>query len=373
MELLDGDLTTFADDAMRWLDEHVPARWKLRRNALSEEEMVEIRQEWDRDLFRGGYAGISLPKEFGGQGLSLREEVMFYELAARAHAPESMGRAGKLLAIPTLIAAGTKQQQERYIPPILKGEEVWCQGFSEPGAGSDLANVSTTARRVDGGYRVSGQKTWTSFAQYADRCILLARTDPTAPRHRNLSYFLLNMRQEGIAFRTIKQISGGSHFAEVFLEDAFVANEDLVGAEGDGWRIAMTTLTSERGGIEAIMRYVEMRGDLDILLRCCARTPEARAEALDLDTKLELVRWHVLKGLDYVDDEAALAPIASVLKITWSELWQAMTAFAVRIPCQDHKELWHTQYLETRGASIYSGSNEIQRNIIAERVLGLPR
>ena len=365
--------TSFVDAASAWLNDNVPERWRTARNALPEDEKIEIRREWDRQLYAGGYAGLSLPQEVGGRGLGLREEVLFHELAAKAHAPEGLGRIGCILAVPTLLVHGSERQRMRYIEEILRGKSVWCQGFSEPGAGSDLASVTTQARRVDGGYLVSGQKTWTSLAQYSDRCMLVARTGTTEPRYRNLSYFLLDMKQPGITFRTIRQISGDSHFAEVFLDDVFVPDEDLVGEENNGWAVAMTTLTAERGGIEAITRYVEMRGDLDTLLGCCADRPAQRDRAQDMDTELELVRWQVMKALDHIDDDREFFRRTCMLKVMWSEQWQRMTEFAVELPCNEHREHWRHQYLEIRASSIYSGTNEIQRNIIGDRVLGLPR
>ncbi len=365
--------TSFLDAASAWLDDNVPERWRTERNALAEDEVIEIRRQWDRQLYAGGYAGLSLPEEVGGQGRGLREEVLFHELAARAHAPEGLGRIGRILTVPALLAHGSDQQQARYIQEILRGDSVWCQGFSEPGAGSDLASVTTQARRVEGGYLLSGQKIWTSFAQYADRSIVLARSSATEARYHNLSFFLLDMKQPGITFRTIRQISGDSHFAELFLNDVFVPDEDLVGEENGGWAVAMTTLTAERGGIEAITRYVEMRGDLDTLLRCCADNPGHRDRAQDMDTELELVRWQVMKALDYLDDDRAFFRRTCMLKVMWSEQWQRLTEFAVQLACSEHREHWRHQYLEVRAASIYSGSNEIQRNIIGDRVLGLPR
>jgi alkylation response protein AidB-like acyl-CoA dehydrogenase len=363
----------FLARAEEWLADAVPARWLESRGALSEDEKVEIRTDWDRRLFTGGYAGLSIPREYGGQGLGLREEVLFHEAAARAHAPEGIGRVGKILTVPTLIAHGTDQQRATYLPPILRGEQVWCQAFSEPGAGSDLANISATARKVDGGYLVSGQKTWTSFAQYSQKAILLAETDPDAPRHHNLSYFLLDMDQPGVTYRTIRQISDTSHFSELFLDDAFVADADLVGDEGEGWAVAMTTLTAERGGVEAITRYVDIRGDLDLLLDCCVNGPLDRARAADLDIRLELLRWQVVKALDFADDEVQLFRRTCILKVLWSEVWQNVTEAGLATHCRLHKDHWRNQYLETRAMSIYSGTNQIQRNIIGDRVLGLPR
>ncbi len=363
----------FVVDVRSWLRSAVPDRWREERGALSEEEKIAIRSEWDRQLFAGGFAGLSIPREYGGQGLGLREEVLFHELAAREHAPEGIGRVGKILTVPTLIAHGSEQQKATYIPGIMAGTQVWCQAFSEPGAGSDLASVATFARRVDGGYRVSGQKTWTSFAQYSERAILVAKTSMDAPRYKNLSYFLLDMKQPGITFRTIRQISDTSHFAEVFLDDAFVADEDLVGAEGDGWTIAMTTLTAERGGVEAITRYVDIRGDVDVLLSCCATGDADRKVAEELDIRTELVRWQVMKALDFVDDDEAFFRRTCMLKVMWSETWQRVTELGMRQGCPEHDEHWRNQYLETRAMTIYSGTNEIQRNIIGDRVLGLPR
>jgi alkylation response protein AidB-like acyl-CoA dehydrogenase len=367
------ELEEFLLGAESWLQTAVPERWVENRGALSEEEKIQIRSDWDRKLHEGGYAGLSIPVEFGGRGLGIREEVLFHEAAARAHAPEGIGRVGKILTAPTLIKHGSDAQRAKYLPPILQGEQVWCQGFSEPGAGSDLANVTTTATKVDGGYVITGQKTWTSFAQYAEKAIVLARTDSSAPRHRNLGFFLLDMVQPGVTFRTIRQISDTSHFSEVFLDQAFVSDDDLVGEPDAGWKVAMTTLTAERGGVEAITRYVDVRGDLDLLLKCCATGGVERARAEELDVRLELLRWQVTKALDHVDDEAAFFSRTSILKVLWSEVWQHVTETGMESHCVAHKDHWRNQYLETRAMSIYSGTNEIQRNIIGERVLGLPR
>lgn len=366
------DLAVFREDAEQWLREAVPERWKAERGALSEAETTEVRRDWDRRLHRGGFAGLSLPVAYGGQGLGLAEEVAFGELAARAHAPEGFGRIGKILTAPTLIVHGTADQQSRFLPGILSGEQIWCQGFSEPGAGSDLASVSTTARREGAGYRVTGQKVWTSFANVADRSLLLARSSTDAPRYRNLSMFLLDMKQPGVVVRPIKQISGTSHFAEVFFEDVWVGDEDRLGGDGEGWKVAMTVLQNERGAVEGITRYVEMRGDMDLLLRHCSGTRHESA-ALELDVRLELVRWQVAKAVELVADEVAFTRASSVLKVTWSELWQEITQLGLRVCPPEHREHWRHQYLETRAASIYSGSSEIQRNIMAERVLGLPK
>jgi alkylation response protein AidB-like acyl-CoA dehydrogenase len=363
----------FRTDAERWLAENVSERWRQNRGALDEAEETQLRSQWDRKLWEGGYAGLSLPVEYGGQGLGLAEEVVFGELAARAQAPDGLARIGKILTAPTLIAHGTEFQKSTYLPPILSGEHVWCQGFSEPGSGSDLASVSCSAKKVDGGYVVNGRKTWTSFSRHAHRCLLLARSDDQAPRYRNLSLLLLDMHAPGVSLSPIRQISGSQHFSETFFEDVFVADEDLVGAEGEGWRMAMTVLANERGTVEGITRYVEIRADMDTLLQCCARPGEAEDRLRELDTRVELVRWQVSKAVARQEDPQSYLRSSMVLKVTWSELWQELTSLAATLSCPAHRAHWRHQYLESRSATIYSGTSEIQRNIIAERVLGLPK
>ena len=367
------DPDQFRTEAERWLAENVSERWRQNRGALDEEEETRLRAEWDRTLWKGGYAGLSLPVEYGGQGLGLAEEVVFGELAARAQAPDGLARIGKILTAPTLIAHGTEFQKSTYLPPIMSGEHVWCQGFSEPGSGSDLASVSCSAKKVEGGYLVNGRKTWTSFSRHAHRCLLLARTDDQAPRYRNLSLLLLDMHAPGVSLSPIKQISGSQHFSETFFEDVFVADEDLVGAEGEGWRMAMTVLANERGTVEGITRYVEIRADMDLLQQCCARPGEAEDRLRELDTRVELVRWQVSKAVARQEDPQSYLRSSMVLKVTWSELWQELTSLAATLSCPAHRAHWRHQYLESRSATIYSGTSEIQRNIIAERVLGLPK
>ena len=363
----------FRDEAEQWLARSVPDEWRQHRGALDEEQETRIRWEWDRQLHAGGFAGLSLPAEYGGQGLGLHEEVLFGELSARAQAPDSLGRIGKILTVPLLIAHGTERQKATYLPAILSGEQVWCQGFSEPGSGSDLASVTCTARKVDGGYLVRGRKTWTSYSRQAQRCLLLARTDDDAPRYRNLSMLLLDMQAPGVGISPIRQISGSQHFSETSFDDVFVSDEDRVGADGDGWRMAMAVLANERGTVEAVTRYVELRADMTLLQDCCARQGEAVDRLGDLDIRVELVRWQVSKAVARQGDEARLMRSASVLKVLWSELWQEFTSLAATLSCSAHRDHWRHQYLESRSATIYSGTSEIQRNIIAERVLGLPK
>ena len=365
--------TGFAEAARQWLEKNVPERWRTQRTEMSEDEGYAIRREWDRQLHRGGYAGLSLPKEFGGQGLDVAEEVIFADLAGRAQAPDGLARIGRILTAPTLVAHGTQYQLERFLPKILNGDEVWCQGFSEPDAGSDLAGVRCRAVKVNGGYLVTGRKIWTSFASVADRCLLLAQTDPAAARHKNLTMFLLDMKQPGVSISGIRQSSGLTHFAEVQFDKVFVADEDRVAGEGDGWKVAMTVLANERGGVEAASRYVEIRADMDSLQRAIGHLPEYQRQLEDFDTRVELIRWQVMKSIDYDKDSTEFLKAASVLKIWWSELWQQIAELGLETADAKNVEHWRLQYLETRAASIYSGSSEIQRNIISERILGLPR
>lgn len=364
----------FAARAEAWLQASVPARWRDNRGALSNTEADDFRREWDRQLWAGGFAGLGLPQEFGGQGRGLAEEVVFHVLAAKAQAPDGLARVGKILTAPMLVAHGTAAQRATYLPTILSGEEVWCQGFSEPGAGSDLAGVATVARRTEGGYLVSGRKTWTSFAQHATRCLVLAQTDRDAPRYKNLSMFLVNMDQPGVMVNDIKQISGAVHFAEVQFEDVFVADEDRVGAEGEGWKVAMKVLTDERGGTETATRYVEIRADMDLLLESCSDRPELANQLEDLDVRTELLRWQLSKVVDLESEQGEeFWRAVSILKVLWSELWQDVTRTGIKAMVPADRGHWRNQYLESKAVSIYSGTNEIQRNIISERVLGLPR
>lgn len=369
------ELDEFERRAAVWLEENVPDRWRHHRGALKPEESDEIRRQWDRALWEGGYSGLSIPAEYGGQGLTLAEEVAFHVLAGKAKAPDGFGRVAKVLVAPMLIANGSEEQRERYLRPLLTGDEVWCQGFSEPNAGSDLAGVSTRATRTAGGFLINGTKTWTSFAQHAGRCFLLAKSDPEAPRYKDLSMLLVDMHQPGVTIHDIKQISGAVHFAEVHFTDAFVAEEDLVGSEGDGWKIAMHVLNHERGGTEAAARYVEIRADVDLLLATCGERPELALQIDELDVRAELLRWQLAKvvDLDRIGDEAGFNRAVSILKVLWSELWQDVTRLGVESMVTESHEHWRYQYFESRAVSIYSGTNEIQRNIISERVLGLPR
>lgn len=367
-------LDAFAAEAERWLATAVPEEWKNSRGALTPEESDALRRKWDYTLWEGGYSGLSIPREYGGGGLGLAEEVVFHVLAGKAQAPDGFTRVGKTLVAPMLLKNGTPEQRERYLPPMMRGDEVWCQGFSEPEAGSDLANVQTKARKVDGGYLVTGRKIWTSFAQHAHRCLVLAQSRPDERRYRNLSMLLVDMTRPGITISDIKQISGAVHFAEVRFDDVFVPEDDRVGDDGEGWQVAMRVLGDERGGVESATRYIDIRSDMDLLLATVGDRPELAATLRDLDVRAELLRWQLAKVVDRESDgDGASARAGAVLKTMWSELWQDVTRVGLTTAPHEHRAHWRYQYLEARAVSIYSGTNEIQRNILSERILGLPR
>ncbi|GHF34943.1 alkylation response protein AidB-like acyl-CoA dehydrogenase [Amycolatopsis bartoniae] len=353
-------MTDFRAEVKKWLAENVPADL--------DREDVTVRRDWDRKLYEAGYAGLSWPTQHGGRGLGPREEFVFHEEAALAGAPEGYGRVGRLLTGPLLMKHGTDEQMSRFLPPILSGEEIWCQGFSEPEAGSDLANIKTTATREGDEYRINGHKIWTSFGDNADLCLLLARTSPTERRHHNLGMFLLDMRQPGVEVRPIRQITGGSRFSELYFTDAVVHERSRVGGEHDGWKMAMAVLTEERGPADAITRYVSYVGGVQRLERCCA--PED-PRVSELRTRVELIRWHALRALE--PGEPRKAEVNAVFKLLWSQTWQDLAGFGVSLSCPEHEDYWRHQYLESRGATIYSGTSQIQRNMIGERLLGLPR
>ncbi|WP_104177409.1 acyl-CoA dehydrogenase family protein [Cryobacterium sp. Y50] len=361
----------FREDVSTWVHEALPTKWRTDRAALTPDEVQQAQREWDAALHEGGYAGLAWPAEYGGRGFGPIEELIYYEESSRANAPDGFGRIGRVLAGPTIIVAGTEAQKVKYLPRILDASEIWCQGFSEPGAGSDLASVRTTARKVDGGYLVNGQKTWTSFAQYAKRCLMLARSSTELGRHHNLSFLLLDMEQDGVDVRPIRQISGEEEFSEVFFTDVFVADEDLVGPEHEGWGIAMTVLSNERGTTEAATRLVEATAQIDLLNRCCAR--HEGLDAPRLRDRCELLRWQILRTTEEKAAELDWFTAGSILKVQWSELIQDSTRLGVDSGCPEHRDYWRHHYLASKAMSIYSGTNEIQRNIITDRVLKVSR
>jgi alkylation response protein AidB-like acyl-CoA dehydrogenase len=341
------------------------------------------RRDWQQHLYGAGWAGIEWPVQYGGGGASLTRSAIFYEELGHAGAPLPANALGLLLAGPTIMTWGTEAQKERYLMPILKAEEIWCQGFSEPDAGSDLAAVKTRAVRDGDDWLITGQKVWTSLAQYSTWCMLVARTDPDAPRkHEGLTYFLLEMDQPGVEIAPLRQMTGESEFNEVFFDSARVPGENVLGGVGNGWKVALTTLMNERAGL-AFFLQVRLRQLVERLIAEAAgsgRLADAGiAERLgDLHARTEVLRLMAWKGLTAIERQGQPGPEGSLTKWLWSETNQLLVQTAVDVCGPDAllggtASSWGFELLRARGNSIEGGTTEILKNIIAERVLGLPR
>jgi alkylation response protein AidB-like acyl-CoA dehydrogenase len=370
----DSAVIAFRDRARKWLAASVPQK-SLASASHDASALLRIRREWDKTLFDGGFAGLAWPREYGGRGLGPIEEAVFFEEAAAAHAPEEFGAIGKYVAGPAIFANGTEEQKRLFLPRILNGSQIWCEGFSEPGAGSDLAAVTTTAtRRPDGTYAVTGQKIWTSFAAEADRCYLLARTSLSAPRHRNLTVFLLDMHGPGIHVVPMRQINGQSDFNEVFFDGAICRPDEVLGQEGAGWSLtSLSGFRSRRQLLTGLRAYLQMRPLVDQLCECCDEVGHQSEAAADIDLRVEVLLWHVRRATELMANDLEWQPSVAVVKSYWSRLLQELTLLGVSVGCPRHSDLWRARYLDCRGATIYGGTEQIQKNVIADRILALPR
>jgi alkylation response protein AidB-like acyl-CoA dehydrogenase len=366
----------FRDELRAWLAEHHPGPEPFG----DPEQSFAFRRAWQRTLHEGGWAGVSWPREYGGRGATLIESAIFNEELARARAGTPVNILGLALGGPTLMAHGTGAQRDRLLPGILSAEEIWCQGFSEPEAGSDLAALKTRARRVDGGYSVTGQKVWTSFAHHAKWCMLVARTDPDVPKHKGLTYFLMDMEQDGIQVRPLRQITGEAEFNELFLDDVFIPDDYVVGGEGNGWTVAMTTLMNERAGL-AFGATVALRHGLEELVaqareRDLLGEADVRQRIGALAARIEALRLTGYRGLTTTMKYGQPGPEGSITKWLWSDSNQELTELSADLLGADALDA-HTPVafglLRARGNSIEGGTTEVLKNIVAERVLGLPR
>jgi alkylation response protein AidB-like acyl-CoA dehydrogenase len=347
-----------------------------------EHEHVEERKAWEQELGRGKWIGLGWPRDAGGRGASIDEQVVFYEEYARAGGPGRINHLGEQLAGPTIAAFGSKEQKDRFLPGILGGTEIWCQGYSEPGAGSDLAAVRTTATMREDGWHIDGQKVWTSLAQYADWCFVIARTEPGSQRHRGLSYLLVPMRQPGVEVRPIVQITGTSEFNEVFFDDAVTDADNVVGEPGAGWRVAMGTLAFERG-VSTLGQQVGFARDLDEIIALARANGSADDEAvrdqlIEAWAGLQTLRHTALRMLNN-DASSSTGVEANVSKLLWANWHQRLGELAMAVTGPDATTVdgafspLQTVFLASRAGTIYGGSNEVQRNIIAERFWGLPK
>jgi alkylation response protein AidB-like acyl-CoA dehydrogenase len=378
----------FRDEFREWLGANLPSPWQGSTNSEDRSDYIRYLREWQQKLYLGGWAGISWPQQFGGRGASLMEQAIFQEELARANAPQLIGTIGLSLVGPTIIAMGTDEQKARYLAPILSGEEIWCQGFSEPNAGSDLASLSTKAVRDGNDFVVNGQKIWTSFAQLADWCLQLVRTDTEAPKHKGITCLLVDMRSEGISVRPLRQMSGDSGFNEVFFSNVRIPVSQVLGTVNQGWTTAITALMNERANLGTAAQVVFKRNLEALIDRArtiqrngsnATKDPIVRQKLAQAHLELEILRLNTNRALTSLTKTGIPGPEGSIQKLYWSEWNQRLQQTAQEILgpfgqlLDFDKGTWQYGYLRSRGNTIEAGTSEIQRNIIAERVLGFPK
>lgn len=375
----------FTSTVRQWLAENLAGEFAALRGLGGpgrEHEAFTERLAWDRHLAAAGWTGLGWPAEFGGREATMAQQVSFHREYAKANAPARVSHVGEELLAPTLLAFGTDEQKQRFLPGIKTVSELWCQGYSEPGAGSDLAAVSTTAVRDGDEWVLNGQKVWTSLAHVADWCFVLCRTEPGSKRHHGLSYLLVPMDQPGIEVRPINQLTGTSEFNEVFFDGARTSADLVVGEVGEGWSVAMGTLAFERG-VATLGQQVGFARELNGIIALAQRNgsaadPVVRERLTRAWMGLEVMRAHAVRTLSTVDTGAA-AGEASVAKLTWAHWHRDLGELAMQVAgasslvAPEDLDEYQRLFLFSRADTIYGGSDEIQRNIIAERVLGLPR
>jgi alkylation response protein AidB-like acyl-CoA dehydrogenase len=371
----------FRREVRYWLHEHNTGEFAAlggRGGPGHEHEGFEVRRAWERVLGRAGWTCLGWPKEHGGRGATLAQQVIFNEEYVRAKAPVRVGIIGETLLGPTLIAFGTAEQQRRFLPPIVAGDELWCQGYSEPDAGSDLGNVQTRAVLDGDEWVLNGQKVWTSLAHWADWCFVLCRTDPEAPKHKGISFVLCPMRQAGVEIRPIVQLTGTSEFSEVFFDGARAARDDVVGEVNGGWRVAMGLLGFERG-VATLGVQVGFARELDRVVGIArangaTHDPVMRQRLVGAWVGLRIMRFNALRTLS-TTEAGTPGPEASITKLYWATWHRELGNLAMDVLGAQaglDEELLR-MFLFTRADTIYGGSNQVQRNIIGERVLGLPK
>ncbi|PYM61306.1 MAG: hypothetical protein DMD79_13115 [Candidatus Rokuibacteriota bacterium] len=380
----------FRAELRQWLQANLPGDLRGRAFASSRcaPDEVEKLRAWQKGMCQAGYVGLDWPPEFGGRGASIVEQIILYQEMARAGSPQFVNRGGLSMLGPTLMKHGTPAQQRRFLPRILTADDLWCQGFSEPNAGSDLANVQTRAARQGDRFVVKGQKVWTSMAHVADWCFLLARSDPAAARHKGLSFLLVDMRSPGITVRPLRQMTGEAEFNEVFFDDVAVPVDNVVGPEHGGWAVALTTLMYERD-LLTFIRHISLRNALERLVglvraRGQSRDPIVRQEVAALWIGEQVLQLNAYRSLTKILRGGEPGPEGSTSKLFWSQLDQELAGTASRIlgphaqlrngtaraPDEGH---WAYYELLAQASGIRAGTSEVLRNILAERVLGLPK
>ncbi len=389
---LSAEERQFRDEFRGWLEANVPPDWPEWREKPLEESFSYLRA-WQRKLYEGGWAAVSWPKEYGGRSATLMQQAIFWEEMARLEAPPMANALGLGLIGPTIIAFGTEVQKKRFVPKILSAEEIWCQGFSEPNAGSDLAGLQMEARPDGSHYVVNGQKVWTSYGWIGDWCELVVRTDPDVPKHKGLTVLLVDMKSPGIEVRPLRQMTGESEFNELFFRDVRVPVENVLGKVNDGWNVAVSTLMHERGSYGArlhlifkrtINRLIELSRTFPRDARPAAQDPLLRQKLAQCYAEIEIMRLNQLRAFSRITSTGIPGPEGSIQKIFWSELNQRVQQIAQELlgpygqlekgdPRAVDNGLWSYGYLRCRGNTIEAGTSEIQRNIIGHFVLGLPR
>ncbi len=373
---------SFRSAARSWLEANVPAG---PLPSLDTKEGFEAHRAWEHKLHAGGWAVVSWPQEYGGKSASLVEWLIFEEEYYRVGAPRRVGQNGIFLLAPTIFEFGTDDQRERLLPRMACGDDIWSQAWSEPDAGSDLAAIRSTATKVDGGWVLSGQKTWSTRAVFADWAFGLFRSDPEAPRHAGLTYFLFPLDSKGVTVRPIRQLDGEAGFAEIFCDDVFVPDRDVLGVPGSGWKVAMSTTGSERGlTLRSPGRFLASTDRLAALARSQgdAVDPTLRADAAQAWIDAEAYRLYTFGTVGRMLAGESVGAESSLNKLFWSELDVDITQTALRLlgpqgvlgaDAPDATGQWLADFLFALAGPIYAGTNEIQRNVVAERVLRLPK
>jgi alkylation response protein AidB-like acyl-CoA dehydrogenase len=382
----------FRDEVRTWLGEHLKGDFvgTADRGGPDDDDNWELRREWERELGAGNWLGLSWPAEYGGRAATMTQEIIFAMECAQAQAPPRAAFHGETLMAPTALAHGTDEQKQRLLPPMARSEVVWCQGYSEPGAGSDLAAISTRAERDGDEWVVNGQKIWTTFAQHADWIFAIVRTQPGTVKHAGLSYMLIPLDQPGVTVVPIRTMLGDSGFNEVFFDNARTSVDNVLGADGNGWTAAMTTLGHERA--TSVLNYqFSFRREMNQLRELASRRgsfkdPVLRHELIDSYIGLQIMAYNNLRSLSAALRDGEFGPEASIGKYYWSKWHQHFTEVAMDVLGQDAllgtewgtgpdtgAESTRRAFIRARAETIYAGTSEVQKNIISERVLGLPR